>query len=340
MPSDPIFDTEQLIACVANFADKRALVIGDVILDEYIYGRAERLSREAPIPVLEYTHRELIPGGAANPSANIANLGGQVLQIGVIGSDHFGEQLRHALQQRHIDPAGLVIDPARPTTTKTRIMAQMGLRFPQQMARIDQIERQPINGAIEQNVITMIQRSSSNQHALIASDYMTGLLTPNVVDAIREAGRTVGALLTADAQGQLDKYAGFDLVKCNADEAARYVRHDLPNDAAFAAAGADIVARLGLRGGMLITRGSDGLTLVEANGTVTHIRAPHIEDVFDTVGAGDTALAVVTLARISGATLPEAAALANIAAGFVVRKVGNYAPSPEELIGAIRAWNR
>jgi D-glycero-beta-D-manno-heptose-7-phosphate kinase len=334
------FDTERLIACGRAFAGKRTLVIGDVILDEYIYGRAERLSREAPIPVLEYTHRDLIPGGAANPSANIASLGGQPLQIGVIGVDNFGEQLRDALRTRQIDPAGLVIDPQRPTTTKTRIMAQMGLRFPQQIARIDQIDRNTINGEIEQKVIETIRTCAANQHALIASDYMSGLLTPAVVDAIRESGRKVNALLTADAQGQLDKYAGFDLVKCNADEAARYVRHDLPDDAAFAEAGAGFVRRLGLRGGMLITRGSDGLTLVEADGTVTHIRAPHIEDVFDTVGAGDTALAVLTLGRIAGATLPEAAALANIAAGFVVRKVGNYAPSPDELIEAIRAWNR
>lgn len=333
------FDTERLIACVSRFAGKRALIIGDVILDEYIYGRAERLSREAPIPVLEYTHRELIPGGAANPSANIASLGGQPVQIGVIGADTFGEQLREALQMRHIDPSGLVIDSERPTTTKTRIMAQMGLRFPQQIARIDQIERSMITGDIEKLVTEKIQECSSGQNALVASDYMTGLLTPAVVDAIRESGRKVGALLTADAQGQLDKYAGFDLVKCNADEAARYVRQELTDDVAFANVGANIVQKLGLPGGMLITRGSDGLTLVEANGTVTHIRAPHIEDVFDTVGAGDTALAVMTLARISGATLTEAAALANIAAGFVVRKVGNYAPSCEELIGAIRAWN-
>jgi rfaE bifunctional protein kinase chain/domain len=327
---------ERLLTLLAAFTGKRAVIIGDIILDEYLYGRAERLSREAPIPVLEYSHRELIPGGAANPSANVASLGGIAVQVGVVGADDYAAKVHSALAQRGIDPTGLVTDSSRPTTVKTRLMAQMGLRFPQQVARIDHIDRRPIESEVESAVIDHIRAAAPGSHALIASDYLSGLLTPAVVDGIRTLG--ANQLLTADAQGQLDKYRGFDLVKCNADEASAYQRDSLRGDEAFAGAGLGIVKRLGLRGAMLITRGSEGLTLVEADERVTHLRAPHIEDVYDTVGAGDTALAVVTLALCAGATYPEAATLANWAAGFVVGKVGNYAPTPPELSALIQAW--
>ncbi len=335
-----MFDTQSLIRRVEKFAGRRVLVVGDVILDEYLYGRAERMSREAPVPVLEFTHRDLIPGGAANPAANVARLGSHPLQVGVIGADPFAEMLKRALHRRGIDAEGLVIDEERPTTTKTRIMAQMGLRFPQQVARLDHIERRPISGDVEEQVTTQIGMHTSGQDVIMASDYLNGLLTDTVVTALRQTGRACGVLLTADAQGELGKYGGFDLVKCNADEAAAYLHRSLSGDPAFAAAGTEIVAALGLCGGMLITRGSDGLTLVEASGQTTHLRAPHVEDVFDTVGAGDTILAVMTLALTAGAAYPEAAALANFAAGLVVRKVGNYAPTREELCWAIETWNR
>ena len=334
------FDPTRLLRFVDRLAGHRLLVIGDVILDEYLHGRADRLSREAPVPVLEFTGRDLIPGGAANPAANIATLGSTALQIGVIGADPFGEALCQALAERGIEARLLVVDPERPTTTKTRFMAHMGLRFPQQVARLDRIERRPISGAVEAAVIDHIRQQAPTVAALVASDYLSGLLTGPVVTALREADYANHRLLTADAQGDLDKYAGFDLVKCNADEAATYQRQPLSSNADFAAAGQQIVARLGLRGAMLITRGSAGLTLVEANGAVTHLHAPQIEDVFDTVGAGDTALAVMTLALVAGADYPEAAALANVAAGFVVRKVGNYAPNAAELRWAIQNTRR
>ncbi len=335
------FETSALLDRLDRLAGHRLLVVGDVCLDEYLYGRAERLSREAAVPVLEFTTRDLIPGGAANPAANIARLGSEAVQVGVVGKDLFADQLDAALWVRGIDPAGLIADDTRPTTTKTRIMAQMGLRFPQQVARIDHIARRPIAGDVENAVIARIEKLAAQKtSALVASDYLTGLLTENVVAALRRIGHERQILLTADAQGELAKYNGFDLVKCNADEAAAYLRHPITGDADFAAAGAEIVAVLGLRGAMVITRGSDGLTLVEVRGAATHIRAPHIEDVFDTVGAGDTTLAVMTLALTAGASYPEAAVLANFAAGFVVRKVGNYAPTRDELRWAIETWNR
>jgi rfaE bifunctional protein kinase chain/domain len=321
-----------LAALVPKLAGHHVLVVGDVILDEYLIGRTDRLSREAPIPVLEFERREYIPGGAANPSMNIAALGSHVLQVGIVGDDGDAVTLRDILQAKGIDPAGLLTDPSRHTTTKTRIMAHMGLRFPQQVARMDRIDRHPINGDVEQQIVANLK--SPMPDAVMVSDYLTGLLTTEVVAAVRETSQSRQILATADAQGQLDKYAGFDLVKCNAEEAMRCVKQRLISDDDFANAGRIMINDLNLRA-MLITRGHEGVTLVQHDGTVNHLPAVHVEDVYDTVGAGDTVLAVVTLALAAGASYIGAAALANIAAGIVVRKVGNYAPSPAELLAAI-----
>src|SRR5258708_10009820 len=277
--------SEHLAALIPRLAGHHVVVVGDVILDEYLIGRANRLSREAPIPVLEFERRDTIPGGAANPAANIAALGSHAIQVGVIGIDTDAETLFATLQARGIDPAGLVRDPSRPTTTKTRIMAHMGLRFPQQVARIDKIARHPVSGEVEQTVLGCIQSLAANAEVIMVSDYLCGLLTPGIVGAIREISGKRGLLVTADAQGQLDKYAGFDLVKCNAVEAQRFVGKTLEDDSDFAEAGQAMVAGLQVRGGILITRGPEGVTLVQPDQRAIHIPAAHIEDVYYTVSA-------------------------------------------------------
>src|SRR5262249_44110091 len=305
----------------------QVLVVGDVILDEYLTGWANRLSREAPIPVLEFERREYIPGGAANPAANIAALGSEPVQVGVVGNDPDAATLQETLQARGIDASGLVCDPSRPTTKKTRIMAHMGLRFPQQVARIDYIARHQVNGEVEAQVLACLNSLAADVNVIMVSDYLSGLLTKSIVEAVQQISREHNILATADAQGELGKYNGFDLVKCNAAEACEFIGRDLNTDADFAQAGLRMVEALDLRGGTLITRGPEGVTLAKRDGTTAHVPAVRVEDVYDTVGAGDTALAVTTLALVAGATYGEAAALANLAAGIVVRKVGNYAPN-------------
>jgi rfaE bifunctional protein kinase chain/domain len=327
---------ESLKVWIARLAGKRVLVVGDVFLDEYLTGRAARLSREAPVPVLEFESRQHIPGGAGNPAANIVALGGAAAQIGVIGADAAAETLRGVLSTRGIDTSGLVTDPQRPTTVKMRLMAHMGLRFPQQLARLDTLSRQAISAAVEAQVLGAIESRLGTADALLFSDYQTGLLTPSLVAAVRE--RAAGKLLTADAQGQFDKYTGFAVVKCNADEARDYLRRDLRGDADFAAAARELCDRLRLTGGMVITRGGEGATVAAASGTVAHCAAPAVTDVFDTVGAGDTTIAVLTLAVAAGADLQAATVLANYASGLVVRRVGNYAPTPDELAWALETW--
>ncbi|MBZ0297516.1 MAG: ribokinase [Anaerolineae bacterium] len=321
---------------IPRLAQQSVLVIGDIILDEYLIGRVTRMSREAPVPVLEFETRQIIPGGAANPAANIAALGSHAMQVGVIGSDSAGTTLRQVLQARGIDTGGLVTDPARPTTVKMRIMAQMGLRFPQQVARMDTLSREPVAASIEQQLRERIETQISRVSAVLLSDYHGGLLTESLVKVIREL--TNGSLITVDAQGGLEKYREFDVVKCNADEAREHLRRDLRTDADFAEAARELCDHLALTGAMVITRGPDGATVAACNGEITHCPSPSVTDVYDVVGAGDTSIAVLTLAVAAGAPYGEAVTLANYASGLVVRRVGNYTPSPAELEWALSNW--
>lgn len=317
---------------IPQLAGRRILVVGDVCLDEYLTGAATRLSREAPVPVLEFESRRLIPGGAANPAASIVALGSTALQAGVTGADPDGATLRDLLAAHGIDATALITDADRPTTVKTRIMAQMGLRFPQQIARLDRLSREPIRPNVERALQHALEPLLATVDAVLCSDYRTGLLTPSLVAWLRAHA---AAPLTADAQGQFDKYRGFALVKCNAAEAADYLRRELHSAADFADAARTLCARLDLTGAMVITRGAAGVTFARPDGTTEHCPAPAVTDVFDTVGAGDTAIAVLTLAHVAGIDTADGAQLANYASGLVVRRFGNYAPGPAELRAAI-----
>lgn len=326
---------ERLKTLIPRLAGHTVLVLGDVILDEYVLGQATRMSREAPVPVLEFESRRLIPGGAANPAANINALQSTAVQVGVIGSDTEATTLRQVLQALGIETGSLVVDPARPTTLKTRLLAHMGLRFPQQVARMDRLSREPISEDVERKLRGVIAGQLPAVQAVLMSDYQIGLLTPSLIRTVRQLATEAGLLLAADAQGGLDKYSGFGLVKCNAEEARAFLRRDLQGDDAFGRAAAELCETLQLTGAMLITRGAAGVTLARADGVVSHCPAPAVTDVYDTVGAGDTAVAVLTLTALAGGSYEEAAMLANYASGLVVRRVGNYTPTQAELLAAL-----
>lgn len=322
--------TENLKLLIPQLANHRILVLGDVILDEYVTGRAQRMSREAPIPVIELETREYIPGGAANPAANIVALGSDAIQVGIVGSDDAAIHLREKLDERGIDVTGLVIDRDKPTTLKTRIMAQMGLRFPQQVARVDTISRKPIGQFIEAALLQRLQQRIEAVDAVLISDYQNGLLTPNLISLVKQLTANQVPLIV-DTQGALDKYDGFDIVKCNADDASEFLGTYLKTDDEFAVAANELMKRLAVKTAIFITRGAEGVTVASVD-EVVHISSSDVSDVFDTVGAGDTWIAVATLAFLGGASLVESATLANYASGIVVRHVGNYTPSPDELL--------
>lgn len=328
--------TATLAELVPRLAGRRVLVVGDITLDEYLYGRATRLSREAPIPVLEWLRREIILGGAANPARNVVALGGVATQVGVVGADAEGAAVRQLLAEAGIADGGLVVSATRATTRKTRIMADESPRLPQQVARLDRVERRTLDAAEEARVIAAVAALVPSHDAVICSDYQAGLLTPRVVAAVREACGASGALFAVDAQGNSRYYVGADLFRCNDREAEAALGVTLGSEGAFAAGVARLRAELGARL-VIVTRGPDGLSLEGEGLPYTQVPALRVSEVYDTTGAGDTFVAVATLALAAGVGGLAAARLANAAAALVVRRFGNAVVLPEELAGALDA---
>ena len=322
---------------VPRLAGRRALVVGDVTLDEYLYGRATRLSREAPVPVLELLRRELILGGAANPARNVVALGGAATQVGVVGADPEGEQLRALLRAAAIADAGLVVSPGRPTTRKSRILADEAPRLPQQIARLDRLDRAPLAPAEQARVVEALAALVPRHDLVICSDYQLGLLTAPVVARVRELCRAHGALFCVDAQGSSHLYVGADLFRCNNREAEAALGAPLRDEADYQAGLARLRSELGARL-VIVTRGPEGLSLAGEGQPYAHIPAARASEVYDTTGAGDTFIAVASLALAAGLGALAAAHMANAAAALVVRRYGNAVVPPDELAAALRAY--
>jgi D-glycero-beta-D-manno-heptose-7-phosphate kinase len=319
---------------VANLAGRRVLVVGDMTLDAYLYGRATRLSREAPVPVLERTGHENIPGAAANPARNIAALGSHAVLVGVVGDDTAGEQLRAACMDNGLSTEGLIAVAGRPTTTKTRIMAHEKPRLPQQVARLDCVDRSPLAPSDEQRILTMLAAHIPHVDAVLCSDYQLGLLSPTVVDTARTLCQQHGVLLTVDTQGSASLYYDVDLFRCNNVEAAAALGSPLREESDFHAGLARLRSRLRAKL-VIVTRGPDGLSLLGKGVGYTHLPAVNVSEVYDTTGAGDTFIAVATLAMVAGLEPLAVAHLANTAAALTVRKFGNAVVAPAELAQAM-----
>lgn len=322
-----------LAADVVRLAGWRVLVVGDLTLDEYLFGQPTRLSREAPVPVLELRERQYILGGAANPARNIVALGSTAVQVGVVGDDREGEHMRAAFAAAAIDAAGVVTLPDRPTTVKTRIMAHEPPRLPQQLARLDRLQRGSLTAADSARVLATIERLLPTVDAVLCSDYQLGLLSAEVVAAMRAACRARRILHTVDAQGNADYYHGIDLFRCNDREAAATLGVPLHSEDDFRRGLRALQARLHARL-VIVTRGPDGLSLQTDAGEYQHIAAHNTSEVYDTTGAGDTFIAVVTLGLVAGLSPVAAAQIATVAAGQVVQRLGNAVVTPAELMAA------
>ena len=281
---------------------------------------------------------------------NIAALGARAAQIGVVGADANGETLKKLLAESGVDVSGLITDDSRPTITKTRLVAESELRFPQQLARIDTQSDQPLSDIIRAKAKEELRRLAVNASAILFSDYRAGLIDISLTDVARsrarvratsvidisltDVARTLARerplLLTADAQGDLDKYRGFNLIKCNRSEAEAYLNTKLSDEKDFTFALDVLLKRLEAQA-ILITRGAQGLSINVKDKGCTHLPATNVAEVYDVTGAGDTVIAVATLALASGADFVEAARLANIAGGIAVRGWGNVTVTREEL---------
>ncbi len=324
-----------LVALVHLLANKRILVIGDLTLDEYLYGRATRLSREAPIPVLELCRRETILGGAANPARNVVALGGVATQIGVVGNDSEGQQLAALLDAAGIGQAGLCYSATRPTTRKTRILADESPRLPQQVARIDRLERQALSPAEEEPILRALAELVPVHQAVLCSDYQLGLLTPRVVAAVRQLCQEHNVRFCVDAQGSAQLYTGADLFRCNDHEAAVALGTSLRSEADFAQGVPRLRAMLQAEL-VIVTRGPDGLGIEGRDTPYRHLAATRTSEVYDTTGAGDTFVAVATMALAAQIEPLAAAQMANAAAALVVRRYGNAVVSPAQLASTLR----
>jgi D-beta-D-heptose 7-phosphate kinase/D-beta-D-heptose 1-phosphate adenosyltransferase len=310
---------------VGRFSGLPVLVVGDAMLDRFIVGRVTRISPEAPVPIVRFESEHVRLGGAANVAHNIAVLGGAVSLVGIVGADSAAGQLRAQLQAAGIDTGGLVEDEGRPTTEKVRVVTERN----QQVARIDYEGDADASGAIERAVVAQVARLSPSARALLVSDYLKGTVTRAVIEAMLRQAPT--PLIVDPKIPHLACYAGATLVTPNHHEAevATHVRVRNDDDARRAARDFRLRAQCGA---VLITRGEHGMWLsdAEVDGSIPAVA----REVSDVTGAGDTVVATLALALAAGATMPEAAALANHAAGIVVGKFGPATLTAAELCAA------
>ncbi|MDQ7029144.1 MAG: bifunctional ADP-heptose synthase [Ardenticatenia bacterium] len=307
------------------------LVVGDVMLDEYLIGRATRLSREAPVPVLERTRRHVVPGGAANPAVNIVRLGGQAVAVGVIGNDPAGRELEATLLAAGVDTEGLIVDPSRPTTTKTRILAEGSFVHGQHLARIDHVDRRPLDVEVEGALAERLSRLVPGAGAILISNYRNGVVTDELIQRCLALRARHALPLLVDSQGGLGRFQGFDVVKCNRAEAEAELGEPLrPAGDGRAAQLAALRARC-RAGAVVVTLGEEGIAWLDRQG-YGECPPQRRATVFDVTGAGDTVMAVLTLAFLAGLPLARACWLANVAAGLVLQVLGNYAPTRAELV--------
>jgi len=319
---------------VSAFSQKRLLVIGDTIADRFVYGEISRVSREAPVFILRHEHTETTPGGAANCAANLAALGAEVALISIIGDDEPGRVLLDKLDAAGIDHQGVVASARRTTTTKMRVLAGQVHSTRQQVIRIDYDGRPAIASDEREQVRQRLGEEIEKADAIIISDYNYGVVDTPLAAAAWYAADQRGIPAFIDSRFRLSEFPRFTSATPNEDEIAQLSGQPLTSDRELEAAGSKLREQLEYRS-LLVTRGSRGMVLFEADTKPLHIDAVGSRQPVDVTGAGDTVIATYALAIASGATFADAARLANFAGGIVVMKRGTATVSAEELISSI-----
>lgn len=329
--------SERLLALIERLRSCTVLVLGDLLADEYVYGRVARVSREAPVLILEYDSTEVVPGGAGNAASNVAALGGTACLLGLVGRDEPGRRLLQALPRR-VERGGVVRAPDFPTPVKTRILAGGVHSAKQQVVRIDRTSTTGVTPALRAEVEAAARKAVAKADAILVSDYGSGLVRPSFVAelarATRRPGRRVPVLV--DSRYALPKFTRLTACTPNESEVEHMlgtIIDDRPR--ALERAGRTLLDRLRMQA-VLITRGSRGMALFEPGTPTVHIPIHGSDQIADVTGAGDTVMATMTLALAAGGTFEEAAHLANFAGGLVVMKRGTATVSAEELARAVR----
>lgn len=304
---------------------RNVVVLGDVMLDEFVWGDVTRISPEAPIPVVDVQRESVHLGGAANVLANLISLGGRGSVIGVVGNDRAAEQLRSSLRAMNSQDGNLIPDESRPTTIKTRIIAHS-----QPVVRADRESRTPISAAIEDRIISQLKASLLEADAFVVSDYDKGVVTPRILEAVLPLAYDRVPVLIDPKLRNFRSYRPSTLITPNHLEALRISNSEEDSDDGLRLAAERIRSAVECDA-VLITRGARGMMLLEGNGAPVYVKTV-AREVYDVTGAGDTVIAALASALSTGASMVEAATFANHAAGIVVGKVGTATVTPEELI--------
>ncbi len=322
------FTEEQLKGLLQSFRGKKIAVVGDLMLDRYYWGSVQRVSPEAPVPVVEVESESIRLGGAANVASNIQALGGEPVLIGLIGNDYVGQSLIEMLKERNLETQGVIVDGSRPTTVKTRIIAHG-----QHVVRIDNESKADCPDHLIPRLIDAVRYNIRGIDAIIIEDYNKGVVTGEIIRQVIAVATKYDKIITVDPKfNNFAEYKGVTVFKPNRREVEEVLGGRLKSIDDVIAAGQRLLSMLSAQN-VLLTRGEEGMSLFEASGGVMHI--PTVaENVQDVSGAGDTVIATLTMALAAGAGIREACVLANCAGGVVIGVVGIVPIEPSQLIAA------
>ena len=328
-------EADRLKKIVEAFPNLTVTVLGDLVADEFVFGEISRVSREAPVLILKHRERTVVPGGAANAANNLADLGVNVLPVGILGDDEPGRMLLKYFRHKRIPVSGVLKDKSYITVTKTRILAGMTHTARQQVVRVDREPQQAPNAHLTRELYLAARNYAHASDALLVSDYGYGAATPALVNALREKGKLGSSPIILDSRYRLLQYSGVTAATPNEPEVEEALGFRIGQDwSKVVAAGEQMMARMKLQS-LLITRGRDGMVAFNHKHKPVDIPIVGSDQVADVTGAGDTVIAAFTAALAAGATTEDAAQLANYAGGIVVMKRGTATVSREELLQAI-----
>ncbi len=315
---------------VSRFKEISALVVGDIILDEYFWGKVDRISPEAPVPVVTVKKETQLLGGAANVVNNIRSLGGQVFLSGLVGGDERGRKILNLLEERGVPTGGVFIDPRRPTTVKSRIVAHS-----QQVVRFDRENQTSLSQGYADSLISYVRDTVPHADTVVIADYGKGVVTEELVKAVTQIAKQEKKPVLLDPKiGRFHLYRDVTLVAPNSQEASLAAGIEIVDGRSLKEVGAKLLDRFNCEV-VLITQGEHGMALFERGRKKKFPVQTTAREVFDVTGAGDTVIGVMALVLAAGASYSEAAVVANYAAGIVVGKVGTATVTPEELKEAI-----
>jgi D-glycero-beta-D-manno-heptose-7-phosphate kinase len=328
-------ETERLRKIIESFPKITVTVVGDLVADEFVFGEISRVSREAPVLILKHRDRTVVPGGGANAINNLADLGVNVLPVGVVGDDEPGRLLLKGFRHKRIPVSGVLKDKSYTTVTKTRILAGMTHTARQQVVRVDREPEAEPNRHLKRELVLAARAYARVSDALLISDYGYGAATPGILDAIRQRGRLDQVPVVLDSRHRMLDYSGVTAATPNEPEVEEAMGMRIGHDwARLCAAGAQVMAQMKLQS-LVITRGRDGMVAFAGQHKPVDIPIFGSDEVADVTGAGDTVIATFTAAMAAGASTEEAAQLANYAGGIVVMKRGTATVSQQELLQAL-----